>query len=255
MLPREVMPPETAFLFEKLRDNPLLQPFTLIGGTALALHIGHRLSEDLDFITIREKLPRATLARLIEELRSEGHAAQVNDDPAAYDDFTNAGMDLHDYSQSWLIGGTVKLTFFVTESRHARILESTGEENRFEIASLEKISQLKAIVATSRSKSRDWLDLFILERDHGFGLSQWKSAYQKAGLTDWDFENALNRICRGIPQRDDEQFAALIAKPPSLEEIVARFRELRSAYEIETSHEVFQSALAPNQVRTEKRRG
>ena len=44
----EVMPSETADLFTKLRGNPLLHPFFLIGGTALSLHIGHRVSEDLD---------------------------------------------------------------------------------------------------------------------------------------------------------------------------------------------------------------
>ena len=40
------MPASTARLFSEIRDNPLLDSFILIGGTALALHIGHRLSED-----------------------------------------------------------------------------------------------------------------------------------------------------------------------------------------------------------------
>jgi hypothetical protein len=48
----EVMPPATAKIFEEIRKNPLLSPFILIGGTALSLHIGHRVSEDLDFITL-----------------------------------------------------------------------------------------------------------------------------------------------------------------------------------------------------------
>jgi hypothetical protein len=33
----EVMPPATAKIFEETRENPLLRPFILIGGTALAL--------------------------------------------------------------------------------------------------------------------------------------------------------------------------------------------------------------------------
>lgn len=49
--PSEVMPPSTASLFHLLNVESEISDFYLIGGTALALHIGHRISEDLDFIT------------------------------------------------------------------------------------------------------------------------------------------------------------------------------------------------------------
>lgn len=58
--PSEVMPPSTASLFHLLNVESEISDFYLIGGTALALHIGHRISEDLDFIT---KAPNAA-ARL-----------------------------------------------------------------------------------------------------------------------------------------------------------------------------------------------
>lgn len=43
------LPAETRQLWLALMHEPLLRGFVLIGGTALTLRIGHRLSEDLDF--------------------------------------------------------------------------------------------------------------------------------------------------------------------------------------------------------------
>lgn len=230
-----VMPPSTAALFARLNHEPLLAPFTLIGGTALALHLAHRRSEDLDFITTGEKLPRAALDQLAANLRSENHALVTKDDPAAYDDFVNAGLSLHDHSQTWLVDDSVKLTFFTADFHHKNLLGSSGGREGFGIASLAQLCDLKAIVAASRSKSRDWLDLYLLERDHGYGLKAWKQAYDRAALTDAHFETALDRICRGTVPPGDEGFDALLPDPPSLEDIAGHFRRLRRDYEVETA--------------------
>lgn len=45
------LPPEGQQVLELLSTRGLLQNFYLAGGTALALHLGHRLSEDLDFFS------------------------------------------------------------------------------------------------------------------------------------------------------------------------------------------------------------
>lgn len=84
------MPAGTAALFEEIRENPLLNPFILIGGTALSLHIGHRVSEDLDFITLLRKLPRKALENLERELGARGHHITHDINPAAHVDFQNA---------------------------------------------------------------------------------------------------------------------------------------------------------------------
>ena len=44
------IPVETANLFSEFARLIFMQKYTLVGGTALALHLGHRQSEDLDFI-------------------------------------------------------------------------------------------------------------------------------------------------------------------------------------------------------------
>jgi len=219
-------------MFGLLQAVPSLSDFILIGGTALALHIGHRRSEDLDLITTLPRLPRGVLKAVEERIRREGYTLVYHDIPASSDDFENAGMDLHDYSQNWLIDGGVKITFFTADDHHKRILVDAMRSDGFRLGSLEELSALKALVACERSKSRDWLDLFILERDYGFGLAQWKNAYDKSGLTSVHFERALDRICQGALSPSDEGFAPLLSDPPSLETIVSHFRALRASYEV-----------------------
>ena len=238
--PFEVMPRETAMMFRFLETIPSLNDFVLIGGTALALHLGHRTSEDLDFITTLPRLPRAVLRNVEEMIRRDGHTVVYRDIPASVDDFEKAGMDLHDYSQNWLIDESVKVTFFTADEHHKRVLADPNRDDRFRVGSLDELSALKALVACERSKSRDWVDLFILERDHGFGLAQWKGAYDKAGLTSAHFERALNRICEGARLPTDEGFSALLSNPPSLDAITSHFRALREAYELSLAKQKLQ---------------
>lgn len=41
-------------LLRQLGQGPLLRSFYLAGGSAAALHLGHRISIDLDFFTLRD---------------------------------------------------------------------------------------------------------------------------------------------------------------------------------------------------------
>lgn len=51
MLYKETVSPTTLELLNKLIAEPLLKDFFLVGGTALSLQIGHRMSIDLDLFT------------------------------------------------------------------------------------------------------------------------------------------------------------------------------------------------------------
>jgi hypothetical protein len=46
------MPANTLVVFNKLAEHRFITTYTLVGGTALSIQLGHRLSEDLDFIFI-----------------------------------------------------------------------------------------------------------------------------------------------------------------------------------------------------------
>lgn len=51
MLHKETVQPGTLELIKKLQAEPDLKEFYLVGGTALALQIGHRISDDIDLFT------------------------------------------------------------------------------------------------------------------------------------------------------------------------------------------------------------
>lgn len=54
MLHQETVEPRTLELLKQLQAEPLLLSFNLVGGTALALRIGHRKSVDLDLFTTED---------------------------------------------------------------------------------------------------------------------------------------------------------------------------------------------------------
>jgi len=52
MLQNRTIEPRTLGLLRALMSMPLLNPFYLVGGTALALQLGHRLSVDIDLFSL-----------------------------------------------------------------------------------------------------------------------------------------------------------------------------------------------------------
>lgn len=49
----KIIPPPTLFLLERLQSDSQLSAFFLVGGTALALQMGHRQSIDLDLFSMK----------------------------------------------------------------------------------------------------------------------------------------------------------------------------------------------------------
>lgn len=50
MLQTRTIEPRTLELLKRLMAFPPIEPFFLVGGTALALQLGHRVSIDLDLL-------------------------------------------------------------------------------------------------------------------------------------------------------------------------------------------------------------
>jgi len=63
----QTLPKKTADLLKKLKNQSFLQSFYLSGGTGLALQLGHRESEDLDFFKKESFIP-LTLQQNLEKL-------------------------------------------------------------------------------------------------------------------------------------------------------------------------------------------
>lgn len=56
MLRTEAITKDALALLMALMNYPLFDNFGLVGGTALALQYGHRLSDDLDFLLIKKPI-------------------------------------------------------------------------------------------------------------------------------------------------------------------------------------------------------
>jgi hypothetical protein len=67
MLQKQAVSPKLLGLLEQLQRIPLLKDFSLVGGTALSLQLGHRVSIDLDLFTTLE----FDETKLIEELEKK----------------------------------------------------------------------------------------------------------------------------------------------------------------------------------------
>lgn len=161
------LPTKTLALLQKLAEGNDTKGFTLIGGTALALHHGHRMSEDIDLAWPDQKLPRKKIQTILDRLSPDEPAMDIMD-PLGKQLAENDGVDLDDYHQDWLVKG-VKLTFFAPDGAEQNLARQ-GQKSKFanlEIASEEAIFKMKARLILKRQMSRDYFDLWYLTERKG----------------------------------------------------------------------------------------
>lgn len=228
-----MLPPATERVWEFLKDRPELAGFVLVGGSALSLRIGHRISEDLDLAWLNHQLPRHRLEALVANARQAGLEFANNDDEAAVAEFVHGGLELRDYQQDFLVNGNVKVSFFVPDQAQLRVLRP-GLPAGVRVAEVPELFQSKSLLSARRSKSRDWFDLYVLLQSHGFTWRDYVHAFEVAGLGS-QADAGLARLCSGVPQRDDEGLQQLLPKPPSLSELKSFFERLREQREVETA--------------------
>ncbi len=60
-----------------------------------------------------------------------------------------------------------------------------AEAQGMQIGTLLELFNAKSLVLAVRSKTRDWLDLYLLMRDHGFDLNDYRQAFIEAGPDPW----------------------------------------------------------------------
>lgn len=143
------IPPKTAELFDGFAGLPFIQKFTLVGGTALSLQIGHRQSEDLDFIFDGEKIPTTSIKREIAK------------------HFPNYRLIREDknYQLDFLIG-QVRITFFSSGAVQIpfRVKDYSEKYKKINIASVRIIAVLKMATLAQRNTLRDYYDLYFIAK-------------------------------------------------------------------------------------------
>lgn len=136
----DIILPETLGLLEKIQADNTFDEFFLVGGTALALHIGHRLSVDLDFFSV------------------------VPFDNLQLESYLNVAFGFStDYVATNTLKGVaqnVKVDFLT----HAYpLVNPLVQEDRLRLASLEDIGAMKLnAIAHSGNRQKDFFDLYFL---------------------------------------------------------------------------------------------
>ncbi len=238
----EFMPEASQKNFARLKDDPRLAGFTLVGGTALALQIGHRISEDLDFNIFGQKLPIKTLDGLLDDLAARGAAIEsliTSEQKLGFK--INASENLDHYIQDYLIDGA-KVTFHSRNEgdrpkAQINFLKSTPKvvvsEGGFDVLGIDGLLVMKSIVVYDRVKSRDIYDLMVLTRDHGYTLDAIFAAidaYQP--IRHKDTEHFKSVVTGVMPlDKSDEGFASIHLNV-KMEGVYKYFQKLINDYEI-----------------------
>jgi len=156
----EVLPAAQSRLWSELSAVP--EEFVLYGGTALALHLGHRKSLDFDFFgnnplslpKLEAAIPFLEGARIIR--REENTlTALINR------------------------GGFVKVSFFGVPKLPRLGPPHIAGDNRLQVASLLDLAGTKASVVQLRAEAKDYLDIDALMRLGNIGLPTALAAAQK----------------------------------------------------------------------------
>jgi len=134
-----ILPEQQKCLFNNLLKQDWIRSFYLAGGTALALHIGHRQSIDFDFFTQNEFDSSA----IIQKLQGIG------------------SFDLFDQSDDTINGSlnNVKISFF----RYSYpLLVDLHRFNELFIADMLDVALMKLGAIAGRGSKKDFIDLYFL---------------------------------------------------------------------------------------------
>lgn len=126
-----------------------IKPYTLVGGTALSLQIGHRQSEDLDFMSwkhSKNEKREVDWPNIKEELASIGNIENI---------------DILDFDHIEFIVNGVKLSFYANPN-FSLIEQPLELFNNLKIADIISIGAMKMEVLLRRSKFRDYYDLYSI---------------------------------------------------------------------------------------------
>jgi predicted nucleotidyltransferase component of viral defense system len=236
-------------LWNLLENNKSLAGFVLVGGTALSMHLDHRVSEDLDLMwPSSPRLPRGQLEALKHQLASTGVLLVANDSPAALAEFEDTGMEYHDYQQDYLAHlpkarGIVKLTF-VAPDPEVNVLLRAGAPKKPRVASVEEIFRLKCIACANRTKSRDWLDMYLMLQQGLFQPLDVYKTFELAGVPA-KLDIAQRRMTEGKLSASDEGYEALLKNRPSIAEMQAYFRQVFDQIQAEATRERVQRGGRP----------
>lgn len=232
MLKLDRLPNATRRLYEHLTANDLLRDFTLIGGTALALQIGHRRSEDLDFWLPAERMDKGIVSSIVRMTQVAGFKAMLATPHHQLVTAKINGIDLLEHSQDYLIDG-VKVTFFARNDVAYHYFDTLPRVDEtgtaFRMMGEEGLFVMKSYVIHQRVRSRDLYDLktFMMRGKSLADILRAGSAADPACSPEY----AKSVLVGDVPlDKEDEGFDS-IGVTESMQDIYAFFKGAVNDYE------------------------
>ena len=143
MLHYETVDEDTLGLLKQLQSLGILSEMRLVGGTSLALQIGHRKSIDIDLFGNLS----AEYENLIDELKTLGEVVPLKNSKNIHSLLiNNIKVDIVNYEYKWL---TNKITI-----------------DNIQLASIEDIAAMKLNAIIGRGSKKDFIDLFFILKNY-----------------------------------------------------------------------------------------
>ena len=161
MLQYKTIEPGTLQLLRELQSLPLMQGTRLVGGTALALQLGHRRSVDLDFFGTME-----TISEEIRTTLSKSHKVTILKESKNINIYLvdNVKVDIVNYAYSWISDPVL--------------------EEGLRLASAKDIAAMKISAIEGRGTKKDFIDLYFLLNQYSLReiLDLYMRKYQEGSL-------------------------------------------------------------------------
>ncbi|MBU1089410.1 nucleotidyl transferase AbiEii/AbiGii toxin family protein [Patescibacteria group bacterium] len=141
-LHQEILPLSTAHALKKISGLGFAKQFYLAGGTGLALQLGHRFSEDLDFFSATD-FDSKDLPLKLSELGK---------------------FELFQKEKQTISGSLDKVKISFLGYKYP-LLGDLSDFSGFQIAAIEDIACMKLDAIASRGTKRDFIDLYFLVRE------------------------------------------------------------------------------------------
>jgi len=187
----------TEEVFEQISKLECIKNYTLIGGTALALQLGHRLSEDLDFCKWR---------------KSKNDFVRIDEWKQISDELTTIGKiekNILDDNHIDFKVNDVKITFYAdNEFREPKALIKQPFLNNIRIADVKSIGIMKLALMLHRNSHRDYYDIYSILQS---GVSLKEIVYEAANYTEHRLKtkNIIAMLVDSEYVRIDKQFEDL----------------------------------------------
>ncbi|MBD5258414.1 MAG: nucleotidyl transferase AbiEii/AbiGii toxin family protein [Barnesiella sp.] len=187
--------PQTSTIIEPLSRLECIKPYCLVGGTALSIQLGTRLSEDLDFMSWRG---------------SKGEKREV-DWPLIKRELETIGeverYEILDFDHVEFIVNGVKVSFYANPN-HSPVQQVVQYMNNIRLADMLSIGAMKMEVMLRRSKFRDYYDIYSLI-EAGINISDMVNLALKYSGHKLKSKNLLAMLTRSERFQPDSNFAAL----------------------------------------------